>query len=65
MLVRVGSDGVERALKVLKRKLTREGVFREMKRRAHYVKPSEVRKRDRAAAVKRAQRSERSRSAER
>lgn len=58
MLVRVGSDGVERALKTLKRKLTREGVFKEMKRRAHYEKPSEIRKRDRAAAVKRAARSQ-------
>lgn len=58
MLVRVGADGVDRALKVLKRKMTSEGIFREMKRRAHYEKPSEIRKRDRAAAVKRARRAE-------
>lgn len=58
MLVKVGPDGVERALRILKRKLVREGVFREMKRRTHYEKPSDVRKRDRAAAVKRARRTE-------
>jgi len=31
----------EQALKVLKRKMQREGVFREMKRRKAYEKPSE------------------------
>lgn len=54
----VGPEGVEKALRTLKRKMVREGVFKEMKRRAHYVKPSEIRKRDRAAAIRRARRAD-------
>jgi ribosomal protein S21 len=37
----VRDNNVEQALKALKRKMQREGVFREMKRRKHYEKPSE------------------------
>jgi small subunit ribosomal protein S21 len=37
----VRDNNVEQALKVLKRKMQREGVFREMKRRKTYEKPSE------------------------
>ena len=40
-------------LKVLKKKLQREGVFREMKLRRDYEKPSEKRKREKAEAVRR------------
>jgi small subunit ribosomal protein S21 len=39
--VLVRDNNVEQALKVLKRKMQREGVFREMKRRKAYEKPSE------------------------
>jgi small subunit ribosomal protein S21 len=37
----VRDNNVEQALKVLKKKMQREGVFREMKRRKAHEKPSE------------------------
>jgi small subunit ribosomal protein S21 len=39
---------------VLKKKMQREGVFREMKLRSHYEKPSERRVREKAEAIRRA-----------
>jgi len=44
--VLVRDNNVDQALKVLKKKMQREGVFREMKLRAHYEKPSEKRVRE-------------------
>ena len=41
MQVLVRDNNVDQALKVLKKKMQREGVFREMKLRGHYEKPSE------------------------
>jgi len=41
MQVFVRDNNVDQALKVLKKKMQREGFFREMKRRGHYEKPSE------------------------
>jgi small subunit ribosomal protein S21 len=52
--VLVRDNNVDQALKVLKKKMQREGVFREMKLRAHYEKPSEKRVREKAEAVRRA-----------
>jgi small subunit ribosomal protein S21 len=46
----------------LKKKLQREGVYREMKLRRHYEKPSEKRARERAAAVSRARKADRKRA---
>ena len=54
MQVLVRDNNVDQALKVLKKKLQREGVFREMKMRNAYEKPSEKRVRERAEAVRRA-----------
>jgi len=54
MQVLVRDNNVEQALRVLKKKLQREGVFREMKRRAAYEKPSEQRVREKADAIRRA-----------
>ena len=54
MQVLVRDNNVDQALKALKKKLQREGVFREMKLRKHYEKPSERRVRERAEAVRRA-----------
>ncbi len=48
-------------LRALKKKLQREGVYREMKLRRHYEKPSEKRAREKAAAVRRARKMERKR----
>ncbi len=54
MQVLVRDNNVDQALKVLKKKMQREGVFREMKLRGHYEKPSEKRAREKAEAVRRA-----------
>lgn len=53
MQVQVRDNNVEQALRVLKRRLQREGVFREMKLRKYYEKPSEARVRKEAEAVRR------------
>ena len=54
MQVVVRDNNVDQALKALKKKLQREGVFREMKLRNYYEKPSEKRARQKAEAVRRA-----------
>ena len=54
MQVLVRDNNVEQAIRVLKKKLQREGVFREMKRRSAYEKPSEKRVREKADAIRRA-----------
>jgi small subunit ribosomal protein S21 len=51
--VLVRDNNVDQALRVLKKKMQREGVFREMKLRRSYEKPSERRARERAEAVRR------------
>jgi small subunit ribosomal protein S21 len=52
--VLVRDNNVDQALKVLKKKMQREGVFREMKLRSHYEKPSERRIREKEEAIRRA-----------
>jgi len=49
------------SLRVLKKTMQREGVFREMKFRRHYEKPSEKKTRERAEAVRRRRKAERKR----
>ncbi len=53
MQVVVRDNNVDQALKALLKKLQREGVFREMKLRNYYEKPSEKRARQKAEAVRR------------
>ena len=62
MQVLVRDNNVDQALKALKKKMQREGIFREMKLRGHYEKPSEKRARERAAAIRRARKLERKRA---
>src|ERR1035441_3736022 len=50
--VLVRDNNVDQALKVLKKKMQREGIFREMKLRGHYEKPSEKRVREKAEAIR-------------
>jgi len=50
----VRENNVDQALKALKKKMQREGIFREMKMRRHYEKPSEKRAREKAEAIRRA-----------
>ncbi len=45
MDIKVYGNNVEKALKALKRQLQREGLFREIKKRSFYEKPSEKKKR--------------------
>jgi small subunit ribosomal protein S21 len=52
--VLVRDNNVEQALRALKKKLQREGVFREMKLRRHYEKPSEASARRKSEAIRRA-----------
>ena len=49
----VRDNNIDQALKALKKKMQREGIFREMKLRGAYEKPSEKRARERAEAVRR------------
>ena len=57
----VRDNNVDQALKVLKKKMQREGIFREMKLRRSYEKPSERRAREKAEAIRRARKLERKR----
>ncbi|MBW9117590.1 30S ribosomal protein S21 [Rhizobium cauense] len=53
MQVIVRDNNVEQAMRALKKKMQREGLFREMKERRAYEKPSERRVRERAQAIAR------------
>ena len=59
MQVLVRDNNVDQALRVLKKKMQREGVFREMKQRRAYEKPSELKTREKAEAVRRARKAAR------
>lgn len=61
MLVVVRDNNVEQALRAMKKKLQREGIFREMKLRKNFEKPSEQRKRRKAEAVRRSRKMARKR----
>lgn len=60
--VLVRDNNVDQALRALKKKLQREGVFREMKLRGHYEKPSVKKAREKAEAVRRARKLARKRA---
>jgi small subunit ribosomal protein S21 len=51
--VLVRDNNIDQALRVLKKKMQREGVFREMKRRRFYEKPSEKANREQGEAIRR------------
>lgn len=53
MHIVVRDNNIDQALRILKKKLQREGVFREMKQRRFYEKPSEKRVREEQEAVRR------------
>ena len=58
----VRDNNVDQALRALKKKLQREGVFREMKLRNYYETPSEKKARQKAEAVRRARKLARKRA---
>lgn len=53
MEVQVRDNNIEQALRALKKKMQREGVYREMKMRRHFEKPSEKRVREQSEAMRR------------
>ncbi|MDO9415224.1 30S ribosomal protein S21 [Pararhizobium sp.] len=53
MQVLVRDNNVDQALRALKKKMQREGIFREMKMREAYEKPSQKRAREKAEGVRR------------
>ena len=54
MQVIVRENNVDQALRVLKKKMQREGVFRELKKKRFYEKPSEARARRKSESIRRA-----------
>ena len=59
--VNVRDNNVDQALKALKKKMQREGIFREMKLRRNFEKPSLKKAREKAEAVRRWRKLERKR----
>lgn len=53
MQVFVRDNNIDQALRILKKKMQREGVFREMKQRRAYEKPSERKTREKSEAIRR------------
>ena len=53
MEVQVRDNNIEQAMRALKKKMQREGVYREMKMRRHFEKPSERRVREQSEAMRR------------
>ena len=51
-------NNIEKAMKVLKRKLIKEGLFKELKSRRYYEKPSERRKRKHKESIKKIRKEE-------
>ena len=54
MQVLVRDNNIDQAMRVLKKKMQREGIFRELKRRKAYEKPSERKAREKGEAIRRA-----------
>ena len=54
MYVTVRDNNVDQALRVLKKKMQREGVFREMKLKQHFEKPSIRKAREKTESIRRA-----------
>ena len=53
MQVFVRDNNVDQALRILKKKMQREGLFREVRRKRFYEKPSEKATREKADAIRR------------
>lgn len=53
MRIEVQDGNIDRAIRILKKKMNREGMFREMKKRKFFEKPSEKRRRKQAEAIRR------------
>ena len=53
MQVMVRDNNIEQALRMLKKKMQREGIYREMKLRRHFEKPSERKAREKSETIRR------------
>ena len=60
--IEVKDNNVHQALRILKRKLQREGFFKILKIKSNYEKPSERKKRERSENIKRAKKIQRMRN---
>lgn len=60
--VTVRDNNVEKALRILKKKMQREGTFREMKERRHFEKPSERKAREKSESIRRSRKMDRKRN---
>ena len=59
--ITVRNNNVDQAMRILKKKLQKEGVLREIKSRQHFEKPSAKKARKRAEGIKRYKRAEKKR----
>ena len=60
--IEVKDNNVDQALKILKRKLQKEGFFRILKIKSNYEKPSEKKKREKSENIKRVKKIQRMRN---
>jgi len=59
--VRVFNNNVEKAIRVLKKKMLKEGIIKELKQRRYYEKPSEMRLRENKENIRRWRKAQRRR----
>lgn len=59
LVVEVRNNNIEKAIRLLNRKVKQEGIIREIRAREYYEKPSTVRRRKQAEAVRRANKAKR------
>ncbi|MDA4848883.1 30S ribosomal protein S21 [Hoeflea poritis] len=62
MQIIVRDNNIDQALRVLKKRMQREGIYRELKSRRSYEKPSEKRVRKKSEAVRRRRKLDRKRA---
>ena len=60
--IEVKDNNVDQALRILKRKLQREGFFKILKIKSNYEKPSERKKREKSENIRRAKKIQRMRN---
>ena len=51
--IEVRNNNIEKALRVLKKKLTKDGMMRELKQRQYYQKPSEIKREKKKEGIRR------------
>jgi len=61
MYVEVRNNNVDRAIRLLKKKMADEGIFQELRERQHYEKPSDRKRRLKRAAIVRHAKAQRER----